>query len=791
MVGVLGRKLFRDLWASKGVLLAIMSMMAVGVACLVSMGSAYVNLGRAQWAYYAQCRMADFWIDLKKYPLILLNQLAQTPGIRQLQSRIAFYVTVGLPGAERPINGLVLSLPDRRQPMLNDIVLCQGGYFTQSRQNELIVNEAFARYHRLRPGQRIQLVLNNRLQEMEIVGTAMSCEFVYLLAPGAILPQPEHFGLFYIKQSYAEEVFDFEGAANQLLGLLQPGVRPGPVLSRLEEMLEDYGVITVTPLEDQASHKYLSQEIQGLRSFGLVMPVMFLGVAVVVLHILLSRLAEQQRTVLGTLKALGYSDLEVSLHFLQLAWVVALVGAAAGCGLGYGLAELLTAMYRQFYEFPALENHFYLGIHLAGVLVSLVCATLGSLRGVRMVLRLQPAEAMRPRPPKQGGPVPLERIGWLWNRLSSGWRMVLRHICRTPLRTAGSMFAAAMGSSVLVSGLMMGDATNFLVDFQFHRLLRSDVELAFQDERGREALEEAARLPGVDLAEPVLQLAGTFWNGPYQRKGAITGLAHDAQLTVPSNTEGQAIALPRRGLLMTRKLAELLHLAPGDTVCFRPVRGDRREYRLPVAQLADSYLGTAVYADIAYLSRLIGQEFALSGVQIRTDRKPEHLAELLRRLKEYPSLQAVNLREELVQKLQTTIIQNMWGFIVTLILFAGVIFFGSILNAALVSLSERGREVATLQVLGYGPWEVGSLLLRESLVVSMLGALVGMPIGYGLTILASLSYDSEMFRFPVIWSWGTAGWAGGFAFLFTLIAYGFVQRVVHRFDWLEALQAKE
>ena len=90
MVGVLGRKLFRDLWASKGVLLAIMSMMAVGVACLVSMGSAYVNLGRAQWAYYAQCRMADFWIDLKKYPLILLNQLAQTPGIRQLQSRIAF-----------------------------------------------------------------------------------------------------------------------------------------------------------------------------------------------------------------------------------------------------------------------------------------------------------------------------------------------------------------------------------------------------------------------------------------------------------------------------------------------------------------------------------------------------------------------------------------------------------------------------------------------------------------------------------------------------------------------------
>jgi len=808
-VSVLDRKLRRELMSSKWMLLAIVGIIAVGVACLVAMGSAYNNLGEARRKYYADCRMADFSIELKKVPLAELDALAELPGVSEIRPRIQFPATVDLdsalaqrtgPGlaaalekAGKPINGLVLSLPDQRRAVINDVMLRRGGYFTETRANEVIVNDAFARQHDLRPGQTIHLVLNNRRQELYVVGTAISCEFVYLLGPGAIMPDPEHFGVFYLKQSYAEDVFDFDGAANQVVGLLAPAARDRPrtVLRQAEDLLSPYGVFSTTPRADQPSNKYVTQEIEGLRSFGLVMPVMFFSVAALVLNVLLTRLAEQQRTVVGTLKALGYSDWQVFGHFLKFGMAVGLVGGLLGGGLGYVIAHYWTILYRQFFEFPDLNNRFYPGLQATGLLISVGFAVLGSLRGTRAVLKLRPAEAMRPKPPKQGGAVMLERVGWFWNRLGSGWRMVLRGVIRSRMRTAAGIFAAAMGASILVCGFMMIEATFYLVDFQFKWLLRSDVDLAFKDERGADALLEAARLPGVDRAEPLLNVGCTFFNGPYRRKGGITGLAPDATLTVPRDRDAKAIRIPSAGLAMSRKLAELLHLKRGDLVSFRPVKGLRQVHRVPVVAISDGYLGTSVYTDIHYLSGLIGEELAVTGVQLATDRDPAHTAALNRQLKRMPALQAVNTRADLLGSLEKYLLDVIWYMVLLLALFAGILFFGSILNSSLVSLAERQREVATLRVLGYGPWQIGSLLLRESMIVTLVGTVLGMPIGYGLSVLVSMAYDTEMFRFPVVSSAATWIWTAVLAVLFALLAHLCVQRSVHRMDWLEALQAKE
>lgn len=808
-MSVLDRKLRRELRASWLLLLAVISIIAVGVACFISMGSAYFNLNEAKRRYYVQCRMADFWIDLKKVPLAELGPLAELPGVAEVHPRIQFHATVDLeaaleqhtgPGlwavsksAEEPLNGLVLSLPDRRRPIVNDVVLKQGGYFTDSRKNEVIVSDAFARCYRLKPGQWIHLVLNNRRQELLIVGTAISSEFVYLLAPGAMMPDPEHFGVFYLKQSYAEDVLDFDGAANQVVGLLSPEVREHPraLLRRAEDLLTPYGVFSATPLEDQMSNKFLSQEIAGLRSFGLVVPAMFLAVAALVLNVLLTRLADQQRTVVGTLKALGYSDGQVFAHFLKFALAVGLAGGLSGCALGYWIAGKWTVLYRQFFEFPELENRFYPGLQTTGLTISVLCAVLGSLRGTRAVLKLKPAEAMRPKPPKQGGAVLLERVGWFWNRLSSGWRMVLRGVIRNRVRTAAGIFAAMMGASILVCGFMMIEATYYLIDFQFEYLIRSDVDLAFKDEHGEAALLEAAALPGVDRAEPLLNVGGTFFNGPYRKKGGITGLAPGATLTVPRDIDGNPVRVPSAGLAMSRKLAEMLHLERGDMVSFRPVKGLRRLHEVPVVEISESYLGTAVYTDIHYLSRLIGEELAVNGVQLTTDRDPEHTAALYRQLKHMPALQAVSTRADMIGNLEKSLTDLMWIFIVILAVFAGVVFLGSILNSSLVSLAEREREVATLRVLGYGPWQIGSLLLRESLIVTLVGTVLGMPLGYALSVLVAMAYDTELFRFPVVSSAGTWIWTVVLAVSFALLAHLAVQRTVHRMDWLEALQAKE
>jgi len=808
-VSVLHRKLLRELWTAKWMLLAIVGIIAVGVTCMISMGSAYFNLNEAKQRYYSQCRMADFSVDLKKAPLAELAPLADLPGVTEIRSRIQFSATVDLesalreqsgPGlqarlaaAERPINGLVLSLPERRGPTINDVVLCEGGYFTDLRQNEVIVNDAFARRHQLKPGQRIHLLLNNRRQELHIVGTAISSEFVYLLGPGAIVPDPARFGVFYIKRSYAEDVFDFDGAANQVLGRLTPDAskHPGALLRRIEDLLAPYGVFSSASLADQPSNKYLTQEIEGLKSFGLVMPMMFLAVAALVLNVLLTRLADQQRTTIGTLKALGYSDRQVFTHFLEFGLTVGLSGGLLGCGLGYWLAGAWTAMYRQFFEFPELSNRFYPGLISGGLAVSAACAAFGSIRGTRAVLRLKPAEAMRAKPPKQGGAVLLERVGWFWRRLTSGWRMVIRDVIRNRVRTLAGVFAAAMGASILVCGFMMTEATYYLVDFQFKWVARSDFELVFKNEQSTDAVLEAARLPGVDRAEPLLNVGCTFYNGPHRRKGGITGLTRGATLTVPRNRNARPIRVPESGLAMSRKLAEVLHLQRGDTVALRPVKGLRRLHHVPVVEITDGYLGMTVYADIEWLGKLIGEEAAVNGVQLATDGDPAHTAALCRQLKRMPALQAVSSRDDMIENLQKSMLDLMWVSVTVLVGFAGVVFFGSILNSSLVSLAERQREVATLRVLGYGPWQIGSLLLRESMIVTLIGTAVGMPLGYAMSVGVARTYDTEMFRFPVVSTPGTWIWTLLLAVLFALAAHLAVQRQVHQMNWLEALQAKE
>jgi putative ABC transport system permease protein len=792
-VRTLDRKVLRELFASKGLLFAITSLIAVGVMAYIYMRSSYNNLNREKDRYYEQCRMADFWIDVKKVPLAEMDLIAELPGVSEIRPRITFFATVDLQRVAEPLNGMVFSLPDTQKPMINDIVLRRGSYFTDRRRNEVIVNDAFARKQGLFPGQWIHLILNNRREEMFIVGTAMSSEFVYLVGPGTITPDPEHFGVFYLKQSYAEEVFDMDGAANQVVGTVAPSWRDrvDEILRLAESRLDDYGVAATTPRKDQASNRFLSDEIRGLGTFANFLPVIFLAVAALVLNVLMTRLIDQQRTIIGTLKAVGYSNSQIFWHFMKFGGLVGLCGGLVGMPLGYGMAEFVTSVYRQFFEFPQLENKIYPDLYLTALGISLGCSMFGSWKGTRGALRLQPAEAMRPKPPAVGGRVWLEHFTAFWQRLSFGWRLVIRNVVRHKGRTIVAVFAASMGAAILMCGFMLRVGIDYIIEFQFEKVLRSDVDLGFKDERGWDALQEVRNLPGVDYAEPTLDVSCEFFNGPYRRKGGITGLKPGARLTMPRDLDAQPVPIQSVGLTMTRKMADLLHLKAGDMVLIKPTKGLRQSRAVPVVEIADSFMGLGVYADIDYLSRLVGEELAITGVQVTTNPSQALHDDMLKEIKQLPGLQSYNARTNTIKNLIETVVNTQSIFIGLLVIFAGVIFFSSLLNTSLISLAERRREVATLRVLGYTEYQIGGYFLRESMTLNALGTLLGLPLGYGLTVWLTTLYDTEMFRFPLISP--PQVWIGviGLAIVFGLAAHLFVQREINKLDWREALNVKE
>ena len=278
---VLDRKLLREVRSSGSLLIAITSVIAVGVMCFIYMKSAYYNLDLAKSQYYPKCRMADFWVEVKKVPLAELDLVAEPAG-RHRDSAADPVLRHGRSGKRA-------GAAQRRRP-----VSCPTGASRSSttssssaaatsptrRENEVIVNDAFAREHKSHPGEWIHLILNNRRQELFVVGTAISCEFVYLVSPGTIAPDPKQFGVFYLKQTFAEEVFDMDGACNQLVGTLAPSSvreRPDEVLRRSRRVLAPYGVFTTIAAQQPALEPLSQRRDPRPGRVRNIMPTIFLG----------------------------------------------------------------------------------------------------------------------------------------------------------------------------------------------------------------------------------------------------------------------------------------------------------------------------------------------------------------------------------------------------------------------------------------------------------------------------------------------------------------------------------
>lgn len=793
-MAVLRRKLVRDFRDNRGVLLTVVVIIGVGAGLHIGLASAQRILETSQRDYYARHRFADFWIDLKKAPLTAVDPLARLPGVAEIETRIVFDVILDVPGEVQPLRGRLISVPAGRPGRgINGIHLLRGPGFSRDRDAEVIVAEDFAQAHGLKPGDRLDLILNRRQQTFIIVGAAISPEYVFMVrGQGDFVPDPRHFGVLYVKDDFARQVLGFQGAFNQVIGRLMCGYEDNinPLLDRMDRILEPYGVLAAIPRDRQASHRFVTDEIQGLATSAVIFPTIFLVVAALVLNLVMARFSEHQRTIIGTLKALGYTNRQVLSHFLHFGWVVGGLGGLLGIGTGLALAYAVIQMYRTFFHFPVFAFQVYPGLLAAGLGISVIFALAGAANGVRAVLRLHPAEAMRGRPPERGGAVFLERFRGLWRQFGFRTHMALRSLLRNRVRTLTGVLSTAAAAAIVLSTMILYDSTWFIVSFQFNHVVHSDIDLALRDEAAAlDALAEVRRLPAVDDAEPVFSLVCDARHGPVARRLAITGLAPTHRLTTPSQTNLVPVRISPVGLTMGRKLAEVLRLRPGDTLELTPVRGRRQTVRVPVASLIDGFLGLECYADLGYLSRLVGETEIVNSLQLAVNEA--RVNDLFAAIKQLPNVQGISLRREARANIESTFIRSLSFTLGLTIVFAGVIAFGATLNTALIELYDRRTQIATLHVMGYRPRQIAGIFFRESTVIFVLGLAVSIPMGYLMAVGISTRYNTELFRMPIFLRGQTVAIALGVLAAFLLVVQIVVYRQIARTDLLEGIKVKE
>lgn len=795
-MNVMRRKLIRDLRSNLGTLLSVIAITVIGAGVLIGLGGTQRDLQAGQLAYYRQYRFADFWIDLKKAPQSAVRRIGALPGVDAVRGRVVYDVILDLANEARPVTGRLISTPaEPSGQSINGICLVRGSWFSPDRNNEVIINEAFAKAHGLSLGDRVALILGGKRQAFVIVGTAISPEYVYMVrGVGDLSPDPEHFGLLYVKDEYARQALGFKDACNQILGRLArdengSAVDGAALLGRMDRELEPFGVVNRYLRKRQASNRYLTDEIAGLGRSAVFMPAIFLGVAALVLDILMVRLVQRQRTTIGTLKALGYDNRQVMAHYLAFAGVVGAMGGVFGAAMGIGLSWWLNQFYQGIFQFPSIPFHLYPDLMVLGVSVCVGFAVLGAVRGVWSVLGLGPAEAMREKPPERGGRILLERLPGLWGRLSFRWHMALRGVFRNRMRSAAAVFAAAMSMAIVFLALSFYDAMIYLVDFQFRHVEHSDVSIGMQDARSDGVIYEARALPGVSRAEPMFSMACDLSHGPSTRRIGVLGLSRGHTLLTPCRMDGEPIEVPETGLVLGDKLAELLNVQVGQTVRLTPVRGRRRTHDVPVASIVQTYLGLSCYADIRYLSGLCGESRAVNALELKVE--PGRTDALYRAIKQLPNAQNLSVRDDTYASIMKNIVDPSLVFIGLLVVFAGVIALGSTATNAMIEISERKRELSSLRVIGYTPGQIAGILLRQNVITYGVGVLLSLPLGYVMLLAMARAYNSELYRIPVVVRPGMIVGTLVLALLFMAVSQLIVLRQVRKLDWLEGIKVKE
>ncbi len=788
MLAHLDRKLLRDLRRMKGQAVAVSLVMACGLAMLIMSRSLIHSLESTREEYYRAHRFADVFAGLKRAPLSLVERIREIPGVAAIEPGVSVQVTLDIPGLDEPATGLVRSVPDFRETELNRLFLRAGEWLKPGRRGEVLVGEAFAEANHLKPGDTITMVINGRLQKSRLAGIVLSPEYIFESRPGSALPDNRTYGIFWMPYEELANAYDLDGAFNSVVLSLAPGAGEHSVIAELDRLLLSYGGRGAHGRADHPSHIRVSDEIRVLTILSFGFPLVFLSVAAFMTNAVLSRLLALQRDQIAILKAFGFANRDIAFHYLKFAFAFVIGGTILGALGGVLLGSQLVEMYKMFFRFPELGFQLDYSALGTALIVATFAATLGVLNSVRRAAKLPPAEAMRPEPPANYRPSFIERTG-IARFFSNTFRIAVRNLERKPMQVFFTVAGLALATGILIIPNCFRDSVGQILEFQWDTVQRQDVSIGLVEPDSEAAKHPLRQLPGVMSIEPFRYAFARIHFGQRHRQLPIQGMDRDGVHQRVIDANYRIVEVPSEGMVVSSKLAEVLGAKLGDQVTVEFLEGRRRKVNVPLVGFSEDFAGLVAHMDRRALNRLLGEGDIITGASFRVD--GSRWQEFLRELKEQPRVSWVVVKESLRANFRKTTAASI-GLIQTIYLtFATIVAFGVVYNNARISLAERGRELATLRVIGFSQREVGGVLVTELVILSLIAVPLGLAFGTFLATGILQAVNTETIRLPTIFTLRNYTFAVLVVATASTLSALVVLRTLKNLDLVSALKAPE
>lgn len=782
------KKLWRELWGMRMQALAIAMVIVGGVSIFIMSLSTLDSLFETREDYYRNHHFADVFASLKRAPLSLTKRIMEIPGVDKVETRVVAYVNLDVSGFNDPVSGHLLSLEDNSAGLLNKIYLRKGRLLEPGRDNEVLVSEEFARAHNLQPGDKLAATINGRRKVLSVVGHVLSPEYIYQIAPGAMFPDYFRYGVLWMARKPLASAYDMDGAFNDVTLTLSKDGNEQDVIDRLDELLKPYGGIGAYARKDQLSNRFLTEELKQQKTIATIFPLIFFGVAAFLLNVVTSRLISLQREQIAGLKAFGYSNFAVGLHYTKLILMITAIGVIAGIACGVWMGQGMSNIYMGFYSLPFMIYVLKAQVVIAAVLISMGVSILGTLYAVFNAASLPPAQAMRPEPPAMYHTTLVEKLG-LQRWFSQPSRMILRHIERRPLKSLLTTLGISMACGTMMIGGFQEGAIKHMVEVQFGMSQRSDLTAIFTEPASQRSLYSLQSLQGVELVEGFRAVTAKLSFQHRSYRTSVQGFDPEGSLMRLLDTQLKVIEIPPDGVILTDYLADILHINVGDTLTIEVLEGDRPVIHVPVVGLAKEYLGVNGYMQLSTLNRLLKEGHAISAAWLKVDKFYQR--QVYAELKDIPRIAGVVEQSAAIKSFYETMDETILFFTFITTLLGGSIAFGVVYNSMRIALSERNRELASLRVLGFQRAEVAYILLGEMAVLTLAAIPLGMLIGYGLCAFLAFQFDSDLYRIPLVLGLKVYAFAALVVIGSSIISALMIWRNLAQLDMVAVLKTKE
>lgn len=739
------KKIFRDLRTNKAANIAATILISIALMIFSLMSNVDETLNFSKDKFYNETKFADVFVEVRGYPKERIKFLENIEGIEKVQGRIVRDFVINEEGAPEKIESKYLRIFAGGDSLCTYLI--ESGK-PPSSDAEIVIDPNFAAANNLNAGDDIEIILNGKLSKLRVVGIGRSSENIFTTRISSdIFPDPELFGVGYTNLDIMGELSG-EGIYNNIVFKLKQGYEYEDVKDQISSMLKSYGIISQLEAKNQQSNAFMDQELDSITAISRTMPMMFLLIAAAIVYIMLKRLVELQRGQIGILKAFGFSDFQIALHYILYVGMMAVPGAIIGSLAGTFISKALIVIYEQFFNMPFISGEANLKYILISILMAIIFSVITGFFGGREALKLLPAEAMRPKGPTQfTKKLRIEKIGFIMDSLTMTGKIGLRNLGRNKSR--GFFIAIGVAFTVGICAVpwtMMGQMLPMIYE-RYDYVEKYDLKIQLSGFRDTRSILSEIDREDIKKSEALIEVPVTFRKDNLKKDSIMVGIEPDGLLYTPVNSKKEKIVIEEDQLFITQNIAEAINAKVGDYIYISSpfAKDPDEEIKIMVAFIENQLIGSNGYMEIGSLSDMLRHKRSANEIIISADE--EKLIEIKEKYIDSPYISSISVSDSLLEKLQ-----EMMSMVLIEIRYLGVIAivtgFAIIYNSTITVISEREREMTSMMVVGMSEREVFNIVSFEQWILSVFGMILGAPLTKVMLTALMNAVDTDLYMMP-------------------------------------------